>query len=115
MLHHYLLIAFRAFKKNRSYSIINVFGLTLGITCSLVIFLYVFDELDYDHNHIHRKQIYRLNDAYHLPNNAGYEEYAASGPMVSQVLVKDFPEIRQAVRITARKNVVFEKPGTDEP
>jgi len=35
--------------------------------------------------------------------------------MVSQVLVKDFPEIRQAVRITARKNVVFEKPGSNDP
>ncbi len=115
MLQHYILIAIRAFKKNRGYSLLNVFGLTLGITCSLAIFLYVFDELNYDHNHVNRERIYRLNDAYHLPNNAGFEEYAASGPMVSQVLVKDFPEIQKAVRITLKSNVVFESPETHEP
>ncbi|HWA34168.1 MAG TPA: ABC transporter permease, partial [Cyclobacteriaceae bacterium] len=115
MLQHYLLIAFRAFKKNRGYSLLNIFGLTLGITCSLAIFLYVYDELNYDHNHTNRDRIYRLNDAYHLPNNTGFEEYATSGPVVSQVLVKDFPEIQKAVRINIRSNIVFENPETREP
>ncbi len=115
MLHHYLLIAVRAFKKNRSYSVLNILGLTLGVTCSLTIFIYVYDELTYDHHHVNCDRIYRLNNAYHLPNNAGFEEYAASGPVVSQMLVKDFPEIEKAVRINLRQNQVFEKPGTRDP
>ncbi len=114
MFQHYLLIAFRAFRKNKSYSVLNVLGLTLGITCSLAIFLYVYDELTYDQNHVNGENIYRLNNSYHLPNGAGFESYAASGPMVSQVLVKDFPEILKAVRINGQRNVIFEKPGASE-
>ncbi|MEQ8424374.1 MAG: ABC transporter permease, partial [Cyclobacteriaceae bacterium] len=82
MLKNYLLIAMRSFNKNRAYSFLNIFGLTIGITCAVIIFLFVYDEFTYDHNHKNIKSIYRLNAAYHLPNNGGFEEYAVGGPVV---------------------------------
>src|SRR6185295_12312388 len=114
MLNHYLLIAWRSFKKNKAYSILNILGLTIGITCSLIIFLYVFDEITYDRHHQNWKNIVRLNAAYHLPNNGGMETYAVSGPVIGEVLAKDFPEIKQAVRMRKVNDVVVEKPASDE-
>src|SRR5262245_60905158 len=114
MLHHYLLIAFRAFRRNKLYTLLNVFGLTLGVLCSLIIILYVFDELTYESNHLDRANIYRLNAAYHLPNNGGFEQYATSGPMVAEVLPGDFPEIKEVVRVRKIQDVVLEIPASAE-
>ena len=114
MLYNYLLVAIRSFNKNRAYSFLNIFGLTIGIACALVIFLFVHDEFTYDHNHKKIGSIYRLNSAYQLPNNGGYEEYAVGGPIVAEMLVKDYPEIKQAVRIMPLRNRVVEVPSTDE-
>lgn len=60
MLRNYLVIALRFFARQRSYSIINLFGLTLGVACSLLIFLYVQDELLFDKFHRDADAIYRL-------------------------------------------------------
>lgn len=114
MLKNYLLIALRSFKKNRTYSFLNIFGLTIGITCALIIFLFVYDELTYDRHHEKLSSIFRLNSAYHLPNNGGFEEYATGGPVIAEMLVKDYPEIKQTVRIRLLKNKVIELPGTNE-
>jgi putative ABC transport system permease protein len=114
MIRHYLLIAFRSFNKNKAYSLLNTFGLALGVTCALIIFLYVHDELTYDRHHENGENIYRLNAAYHLPNNGGFEQYAAAGPMVGEVVAKDFPEVEQVVRLRRMPDVVVAKPDTDE-
>jgi ABC-type antimicrobial peptide transport system permease subunit len=48
MLKNYLQVAFRNLKKNKLYSAINIIGLTVGITCSILILLWVVDEVTYD-------------------------------------------------------------------
>lgn len=113
MIKHYLLIALRSIKKNQAYSFLNIFGLTIGITCAVIIFLYGYDELTYDHHH-KLNNIYRLEGGYNLPNNGGFEKYATTGPVVGEMLAKDFPEIKQTVRIRPLSNRVISLPGTDE-
>jgi putative ABC transport system permease protein len=49
MLKNFFLISFRNLKKNSLYSIINISGLTIGIVCSVLILLWVDDEVSYDH------------------------------------------------------------------
>ena len=51
MLKNYFKIALRNLWKNKTYSVINILGLTLGLVCFLLIALYVFDELTYDGFH----------------------------------------------------------------
>jgi putative ABC transport system permease protein len=51
MIKNYFKTAWRNLMKNKTFSFINIFGLTLGITCSLLIFLWVQDELNYDNFH----------------------------------------------------------------
>ena len=51
MIRNYFKITFRNLWKNRGFSFINIFGLATGIACSLLIFLFVTDELSYDRFH----------------------------------------------------------------
>ena len=60
MIRNYFLIALRSIRKNRGHAVINVLGLALGITCSIVIFLIVRFELSYDNYHPEAERIYRI-------------------------------------------------------
>ncbi len=60
MIRNYLTIAWRILRRQKTYSAINIFGLTLGITASLLILLYVADELSYDRFHPDSERIHRV-------------------------------------------------------
>jgi putative ABC transport system permease protein len=60
MFRNYLTIALRILMRQRTYSAINILGLTAGVTASLLILLYVADELSYDRFHDDADQIYRV-------------------------------------------------------
>ncbi|MFZ6009718.1 MAG: ABC transporter permease [Bacteroidota bacterium] len=60
MIKNYLLVAVRNFNRQLTYSIINVLGLSIGIACSLVIFLYVYGEWSYDRHFKDADKIYRI-------------------------------------------------------
>ena len=60
MFKNYLKIAFRNLRKQKAYSIINIAGLAIGITCCLLIVLFVLDELSYDKHYERSDQIYRV-------------------------------------------------------
>ena len=60
MLKNYLTIALRYIVRHKVFTLINISGLTLGITCSLLIVLYIQDELAYDRFHRDADRIYRL-------------------------------------------------------
>ena len=60
MLKNYLKIALRFMLRQKGFSIINIAGLTIGITCSLLIILYIHDELSYDKFHPDAERTYRL-------------------------------------------------------
>jgi putative ABC transport system permease protein len=114
MLTNYFRIALRSFQKHKGYALLNLLGLTVGLTSALLVFLFVYDEFTYDHYHTKAENIYRLNGAYHLPNNGAFEQYATAGPVVGEMLVKDFPEIKQVVRIRHVGDKVIETPGSHE-
>src|SRR5579863_9062025 len=58
MVSNFLKITFRNLRKNRSYSLLNIFGLAIGITCAGLIFLWVEDELAFDSNHLKKDRVY---------------------------------------------------------
>lgn len=63
MLTNYLKIAWRNLMKNKIFSFINIFGLTIGLTSFLLIALYIFDELTFDRFHKNANNIYRIVEA----------------------------------------------------
>jgi len=60
MLRNYLIVTLRNLRKQKTYSFINIIGLTLSIAFALLLFLYVTDELSYDHYHEQADRIYRI-------------------------------------------------------
>ena len=69
MFKNYLKIAWRNLIKNKLYSIINITGLSVGVACSMLIFLYVSNELSYDEFHKDAEQIYRTTRAGKIGDN----------------------------------------------
>ncbi len=60
MFKNYFKIAFRHFRRNSIYAIINILGLSLGLACAMLIMLYVKDEVSYDRFHPNVQNIYRI-------------------------------------------------------
>ena len=60
MLRNYLIVTLRNLLKNKTYSLINIAGLSIGIACSLLILLWVFDELSFDRLHPKVDRLYQV-------------------------------------------------------
>lgn len=97
MLKNYIKIALRSLLKNRIYTIINILGLSIGIASSLLILLHVEDELSYDNFHSNGDNIYKVVLERVYPDHV--TNYAIVPHSFSEVMVKDFPEVKNAVRM----------------
>jgi hypothetical protein len=60
MFRSYILSAFRAIRQSSSYGLLNITGLALGIACTTLIFLWIEDELSFDHQYTKRDQLYSI-------------------------------------------------------
>lgn len=89
-------IALRNIFKDKVYSAINILGLTIGITCSMFLFMYILDELSYDKYHANANNIYRIVSNIKEPDNA-FTWAVAQVPM-AQELRNNYPEVKNAVR-----------------
>src|SRR5674476_1494151 len=87
----------RSFKRQRSYIIINVLGLSIGIACSLFIALYVLNEISYDKFNTKKDRIYRVI----LSANVGGGEMNiyANPSVLGPTLLKEFPEVDGFLRM----------------
>src|SRR5262245_6739478 len=98
MLKNYLKVAYRNFTKESLYSFINVVGLATGITCSLLISLYVQDELSYDRYHTKANKIYRVNEFFEPADGSGERSSSIPFPM-GEAMIVDYPNmVKEAVR-----------------
>lgn len=89
-------IALRNIFKDKVYSSINILGLTIGITCSMFLFMYILDELSYDRYHTNANNIYRIVSNIKEPDNS-FTWAVAQVPM-AQELRNNYPEVKNAVR-----------------
>ena len=94
MLRSYLKIALRNLWRHKEYSLINTISLGLGITCFILILLYVRYELGYDRYHSQADQIYRVE----------LNEWASTPVGVGPFMKSTFPEVREAVRFFRANN-----------
>lgn len=97
MIRNYLLIAFRSAWRNKVYSLINLLGLAIGICSSIIILLFVLDELSYDRHNEHFSDIYRICIRGKIQ---GTElEAALSNAPLGATLKSDFPEVEDFTRL----------------
>ncbi len=95
MLFNYIKIALRHLSKNKTYALVSIIGLALGITSCVLIALYVVDELGYDKQHEDRDRIYRVQALLNMGNEVNA---AVSNRAVGPTLVADYPEVEQYTR-----------------
>jgi putative ABC transport system permease protein len=114
MIKNYFKTAFRNLRKNKWYSAINIFGLTVGLSACLLIGIYISQELSYDTFHTHANRIVRATMEY---SHAGtVSAVATTGTKPGPEFKRDFPLIERYVRTYLGHNTVkggdkiFEEP-----
>ena len=112
MLRSYLKIAWRNMLRNKTNSIINILGLSIGILCVIFIALYVQDELSYDKGFKNAGHIYQVN----LDGNFGGQQFNTSNtpPPLGIALHDAFPEVSDYTRIRRMSREVVH-PAAAEP
>ncbi|WP_026632280.1 ABC transporter permease [Dyadobacter alkalitolerans] len=94
MLKNYLKIAWRNLLKNKTFSLINILGLALGMACSLLIMLWVQDEIKMDRFHKNDARIFTVMENQHY--SGVINTFASTPGILADNIVKDIPEIEMA-------------------
>ncbi len=97
MFRSYLTTAYRFLAKNRTFSMINIFGLATGTLCCLYIVVYVQDQFSYDRHHQNAKDIYRITTDLALTGDKHHN--ATASPPIAPAMKQDFPEVMQFTRV----------------
>src|SRR6185437_1554588 len=102
MLKNYLLFSFRNLWRHRGFSLLNMIGLTVGMTAFFLVFLYVCFELSYDSFHSKADRIYRIVSDVQTPT--GVQHF--SGPPVPATIgmSRELPEIERTTRLSLGDN-----------
>ena len=97
MLRTYLKIAWRNLMKSKAFSFINVFGLAIGLTCCMLITVYLHHETSYDSHHANIADLYQVGTIFVKPGN---EDITANTPSpMAKAMQQEFPEIKQTARL----------------
>jgi putative ABC transport system permease protein len=98
MFRNYFKVAFRNLWKNRGFSFINIFGLATGIACSLLIFLFVSDELSYDRFNKHTDSVYRIVKDF-VNDDGSLIPDATTPAALAPAMQREMPEVASITRI----------------
>jgi putative ABC transport system permease protein len=108
MIRNYLSLAIKHLRKQKAFSIINILGLTVGITCCFMIFLFIINEMSYDNFHKNGKNIYRIMRT--GETNGETREIPWVSPAYATALKNDYPDaVKQAVRVMPDNDLVTYK------
>src|SRR6266487_5940311 len=97
MFQNYLKVAWRNLMKSKIFSFINIIGLSVGLTCCMLITIYLYNEVSYDKYHKNINQLYQLGTIF-IAN--GKEEKTPNTPApMADAMKKEFPEISETARL----------------
>lgn len=99
MIKNYLRSAWRNIARHKFISFINIFGLTIGITCCLLILTYIINELSYDKYNANADRTYRVTRIFYAANGTESLHLGAVAPPFGPLLKTAFPEIEQFTRV----------------
>ncbi|NKB32526.1 MAG: FtsX-like permease family protein [Pseudomonadales bacterium] len=106
----YFLVALRKLAKEKSYVLINILSLAIGIGCSLVLALYLRSELTYDQHFTDHESIYRLST--HFRTADGNDaEFAVTQEGIGPLLVADYPQLGSHVRFRGASQSILSHEG----
>jgi ABC-type antimicrobial peptide transport system permease subunit len=106
MIKNYLKMTIRNLKKHASYSFINISGLGLGMACTILILLWVQDELSFDRFHEKAGRLYRVADREEY-SNGDVLYFSTNPPNLGPSLKEDFPEVINSARYRSLRGRVI--------
>ncbi len=109
MLKNYLKAAIRNFWRNKIFSGINILGLSTGLACCILMFLFIQNELSYDRYNVHAKNIFRITSDAEGPN--GRSHLAVTPAPWAPIMKKDYPEIKTYTRLLKAEKTDVGQPG----
>ncbi|MCF7910900.1 MAG: ABC transporter permease [Candidatus Cloacimonetes bacterium] len=110
MFWNYLKIAVRNLMRKKSYTIINIAGLAIGLCCTILIGLYIINELSYDKYNADYERIYRLESHFTIQESDDY--FAATAMPLAPAIKLEFPEdVQQYCRYMDMDNNLFQYEG----
>ncbi len=104
MLKNYLRIAFRNLTKYKFISFINLFGLTVGLACCLLILTYILHETSYDKYNRQAARIYRVTRSFNNKDGIVSLHLSAVAPPIGPLLQNDFRDIQKTTRLLPMDN-----------
>jgi putative ABC transport system permease protein len=103
MIRNYFKIAWRNLRKHKFYTLINIFGLSLGISCCIILFQFITYHLSFDTYHHNAKSLYKIVEQMHLED--GTTLYERGAPMVLAVAIKtELPQIKDAAVLVQKRS-----------
>src|SRR5436305_432937 len=111
MLKNFIKTAWRNLLKNRTFSVINIAGLAIGLACFLLISMYVVDELSYDRYNEKAHRIYRVNSDIRF-GGTDLKLAVCSDPM-GATLKRDYPQVEQYCRFYNSRGSKMIKKGNE--
>ncbi|MEP6596842.1 MAG: ABC transporter permease [Ginsengibacter sp.] len=105
MLKNYFKTTIRNLWKNKGYTFLNIFGLAIGIACAALIFLWVEDELTFNHYFSNRDNLYNVKDQ-QTYDGTTFTFDATPGPMAGGIKA-EIPGIKNAARCTWGNQLLF--------
>jgi putative ABC transport system permease protein len=109
MLVNYFKIAWRNLLKNKVFSAINILGLSAGLSSCILIFLFIQHELSYDRFHKQSGKIYRVTSE--MAGEKNKTDLAVTPAPWAPLMKKDFPEIKNYVRLLKDEKSTVGRPG----
>ena len=106
MFRNYLKTAVRSLLKNKFYSILNISGLSIGIACTIIIFLFIQHELNVDTFNNKYDRIYRVGADISLGERQ--MKLAQMPAPAAQTFLEEYPEVEQVVRFRHRGDYIFQ-------
>lgn len=106
MFRNYLKIIFRNFSKNKTFSFINIIGLTIGLTSCLLIALYIQQQLSFDKFQKNGDRIARVIMEYNFEGSDASNKGNYTSVRVPMVMKQNFPEVKDAVIMTNSKKII---------
>jgi putative ABC transport system permease protein len=107
MIKNYLRSALRNIKRHPFISFINIFGLTVGLTCCLLIVVYVINERSYDRSNKNADNIYRVTRIFYSAPNVESLHLSAIAPAFGPRLIAAFPNIKEMTRTLPSSTTSF--------
>ena len=100
MFKNYFKTAWRSLWRNKLFSGLNIFGLATGMACSILIFLWVQDELSFDKFNHNASNIFRITD------KTSDQEYAVVPPSLAYAIQTQIPAIKNATRVVSVQKMI---------